>query len=414
MKIVPRADGVNRFDDGDSFGLTYSVMRRVGIVAGFVLVAAAVGLFFLYSQTEVERQLRRGEWVWLLVVGVDEGARGDRQANFVAAAGVSPDGGGAIITIPGEIGIPQGNGVLVRLEEMWETGGVGEIRASVEGLLELTLDHWVVLDFELFRHVVDAAGGVEVEVEERLVYVDLEQDLFIDIPAGTQQLDGERALQYVRYRGYAGDPADEADVLGRQIRAQTFLTVLWEEVRSLPWGTWREMAQHVAGSASTDLSAWEMLDLARAVRDVRLEKGQVVTAPVSVVDGEVLPDFVRVRQLVQRVYRGHHYLTRDQVRVAVFNGAGVRLLAHRSAVWLSERGFEVSGTDNADRSDYEQSYLLSLPGAEDKARMVGEVLPRDVRVEKSSGEAWGVDRLGELPEDTDVVLVLGRGFDVGR
>ncbi len=410
---MPTVGGVNRFDDGDSFGLTYSVMRRVGIVAGFVLVAAAVGLFFLYSQTEVERQLRRGEWVWMLVVGVDEGARGDRQANAVAAAGVSPDGGGAIITIPGELGIPQDNGVLVPLEALWEAGGVEAIRQSVEGVLELTLDHWVVIDFELFRHVVDAAGGVELDVEERLVYVDLAQDLFIDIPAGEQRLDGERALQYVRYRGYAEDPADEDDVLDRQARMRTFLTTLWEQVSEWPWGTWRELAQHVADSTSTDLSAWEMLDLARAVRDVDLDKGQVVTTPVRVVDGEVLPDFVRVRQFVQRVYRGQHYLTRDEVRVAVFNGAGVRLLAHRSAVWLSERGFEVSGTDNADRSDYEQSYLLSLPGAEDKARMVAEVLPQDASVEHSSGETWGVERLGELPEDTDVVLVLGRGFDIG-
>ncbi len=388
-------------------------MRRMGVVAGLVLVAAAVGLFFLYSQTEVERQLRRGEWVWLLVVGVDGGGHGAPQANFIAAAGVSPTGTGAVFTVPGEVHVPYEEG-LFPLAELWDSLGVDGIRERVAGLLELPLERWVVVDFDSFAHVVDVVGGVEVELEERLAYVDRAQDLYISIPPGRQRLDGERALQLVRYRGYEGPPRNEQDVAGRQERTLHFLHALWRELGDLSWGKWREVAEFVVQATSTDLSLWEMVDLARAVREVERERGQLVSIPFVVEEGVALPDFVRVRQLVQAVHRGDDYLTREQVSVALFNGAGVRLLAHRTGVWLAERGFAVSGTGNADRSDYERSYLLSLPGAEDKARMVAGLLPEHVEVELTTGEEWGVDRLEDIPEETDVIMVLGRGFNVGR
>ncbi|MFO8034086.1 MAG: LCP family protein [Candidatus Bipolaricaulota bacterium] len=387
----------------------------MGVVAGLVLVAAAVGLFFLYSQTEVERQLRRGQWVWVLVVGVDGGAHGAPQANFIAAAGVSPDGRAATITVPGELMVPHEDGLLP-LAELWDSLGVEGIQGHVEGILEIPLDRWVVVDFDLFRDVVDTVGGVEVELEEQLAYDDLSQELHIRIPPGAQRLDGERALQFVRYKGYEDLPEDEQDVADRQLRTVEFIESLWREFRELSWGKWRDVAQHAADAASTDLSLWELVDVARAGRGVGPEQADLVTAPFRVLDGEVLPDFVRVRQLVEAIHRDAVYLTRDQVNVALFNGAGVRLLAHRTGVWLSERGFSITGTDNADRDDYEHSYLLSLPDAEEKAQMVAELLPQHLDVELMAAEEWGVERLEEmeeLPEGTEVVMVLGEGFDIG-
>jgi len=388
-------------------------MRRMGVVAGLVLVAAAVGLFFLYSQTEVERQLRRGEWVWVLVVGIDEGAHGETQANFVAVAGVSPEGRAATFTLPGELAVPYEE-ELVSLADLWTSSGVETIQAQAEQLLELSIDRWVVVDFAFFRHVVDAVGGVDIEVEEGILYHDTEQDLHINIPAGAQSFDGETALKFVRYKGYVAPPQDEGEVADRQQRTLHFADSLWTELREASWGKWREIARYAAEAASTDMSAWELLDIARAVRGSDPEQGTLRVIPFHVDGGDVLPDFVRLRQLVQSVHAGVHYLTRDEVHIAVYNGAGERLLAHRTGVWLSARGFTISGTDNADRADYERSYLLSLPGAEDKADMVAELLPGHVQPERMTAEEWGVERLEDLPEGTQVVLVLGEGFDIGE
>ncbi len=387
-------------------------MRRMGVVAGLLLVAAAVGLFFLYSQTEVERQLRRGEWVWGLVVGIDAGADGEPQADFIAAAGVDSAGRAAVIMVPGEVAVPR-DGELLPLAEVWNSEREEDLARQVEGLLEISLSYWAVVDFALFRGVVDAVGGVEVEVEEQIVYVDRSQDLYINIPAGLQRLDGEQALQLVRYRGYEGAPETEQDVASRQLRTVSFVDSLWQEFRGLSWGTWREVLRSVVEGASTDLSIWEAVDLARVVRDVDMGQGRVETMPFFVVDGQVLPDFVRVRQLMQAVQHDVEHLTRDRVNVAVLNGVGVRLLAHRTGLWLGERGFNVVMTGNADRQDYGTSYVLSLSDAQEKARMVADVLPDHLGVQLAEGEEWGVDRLEDLPDDVDVVMILGRGFDIG-
>jgi len=365
----------------------------MGVLAGLVLVAAAVGLFFLYSQTEIERQLRRGEWVWVLVVGVDEGARGEKQANFIAAAGISPEGRAASITLPGELTVPYGEEFLL-LADVWSRSGVEAVQLQVEQLLEIPLDRWVVVDFQLFRHVVDAVGGVEVDVEEEILYHDTQQDLHISIPAGVQQLDGETALKFIRYKGYVAPPLDEGEVADRQVRTLDFLDSLWHQLRDVGWGKWREIARYAADAGSTDMTAWELLDIARAVRDLDKDQATLSNAPFRVVGGEVLPDFVRMRQLMQSVHAGVHYLTRDQVGIALYNGAGERLLAHRTGVWLSDRGFTVSGTDNADRADYERSYLLSMPDSEEKADMINELLLGHVQLERMTAEEWGGERLG--------------------
>ena len=84
------------------------------------------------------------------------------------------------------------------------------------------------VDYEGFEKVIDALGGVEIEVEKPLKYVDRAQDLYIDIPAGKQLLDGEKALQYVRFRY---DPLGD---IGRIKRQQEFLQALLSKVDNDP------------------------------------------------------------------------------------------------------------------------------------------------------------------------------------
>jgi anionic cell wall polymer biosynthesis LytR-Cps2A-Psr (LCP) family protein len=82
----------------------------------------------------------------------------------------------------------------------------------------------VVLDFGGTREIVDALGGITINVEEP---IETEQDgEFFSIPAGTQELTGAQALAYVRYRG--GPTAD----IGRIGRQQRFLQALAGEVSS--------------------------------------------------------------------------------------------------------------------------------------------------------------------------------------
>lgn len=92
-----------------------------------------------------------------------------------------------------------------------------EIQGLKDGLRDLTgftVDSVFVVDLEAFSAIVDAIGGVDFDVPIDMDYEDPTQDLYIHIPAGHRHLDGEHALQVVRFR--SGYPLQDIDRIKTQ------------------------------------------------------------------------------------------------------------------------------------------------------------------------------------------------------
>lgn len=106
--------------------------------------------------------------------------------------------------------VPQANGVYgqCKLTEVHAYAGKGNRStftvAMLEEILGIDIDYYVKVDLDAFKDIVDAVGGVEFDVQERLYYSDPAQGLYIDLYPGPQVLDGEKAEMLVRFReGYA-------------------------------------------------------------------------------------------------------------------------------------------------------------------------------------------------------------------
>ena len=70
-------------------------------------------------------------------------------------------------------------------------------------------EHYVMVSFEAFRDIVNAAGGVAIDVPMDMDYEDPVQDLKIHLKKGKQRLNGERAEMYMRFRsGYTKGDVD--------------------------------------------------------------------------------------------------------------------------------------------------------------------------------------------------------------
>ncbi len=111
---------------------------------------------------------------------------------------------------------------------MWnEAFTVGGPLCTVQQFEQLTgvfVDHFVVVDFGGFRDMVDAIDGVEVCIPE-----DIEDPAHgINIPAGTREISGYEALNYVRARYTLGDGSD----IGRIKRQQAFVAAMANKVVS--------------------------------------------------------------------------------------------------------------------------------------------------------------------------------------
>lgn len=79
-------------------------------------------------------------------------------------------------------------------------------QGTIEAVTRLTgvpINYYVEFSTEAFRKMIDALGGVEFDVPQRMYYTDRGQNLYIDLQPGLQTLDGDKAEQLVRFRRYA-------------------------------------------------------------------------------------------------------------------------------------------------------------------------------------------------------------------
>ena len=109
-----------------------------------------------------------------------------------------------------------------RFNAAFDRGGPGCTLKTVEAMTGLTVDHFVVLDFNGFKKTIDALGGVEVCLTRPLQ----DSKSGVDLPAGRTRVSGEDALSFVRVRHNIGDGSD----ISRINRQQIFLSSLIQEV----------------------------------------------------------------------------------------------------------------------------------------------------------------------------------------
>ena len=108
--------------------------------------------------------------------------------------------------------------------EAFSVGGPACTMQQFEQLTGIRLDHYVMLDFSGFQDMVDAIDGVEVCIPE-----DISDPAHgINIPAGTREIQGKEALNYVRARYTLGDGSD----IGRIKRQQAFIAAMASKVLS--------------------------------------------------------------------------------------------------------------------------------------------------------------------------------------
>ena len=108
------------------------------------------------------------------------------------------------------IGMDHKNYPNVRSDWKTDTGGGDLAAATVSQVTGQPIDYWVGVDFKAFRDVVNALGGIKVDVPTTLddpffPAGESTGTMHIRIPAGPQQFDGERALEYARSRETTSD-----------------------------------------------------------------------------------------------------------------------------------------------------------------------------------------------------------------
>jgi LCP family protein required for cell wall assembly len=145
------------------------------------------------------------------------------------------------------------------------TGGLALARQTVSATLGIPIDHAVLIDFTVFVTVIDAIGGVDVDVPHDIydpTYPDsgIGYDPFY-ISAGSHHLDGATALKYARTRATVGGDFD------RTARQRQIVMAVRDQVLSLDLlpsliAQSPQLWINLQGAFEADLTLSEMIDLA--------------------------------------------------------------------------------------------------------------------------------------------------------
>ena len=420
------------------------LLKRTAIGAGVVFVLACVGLLVLQQQlaravaledVRSDRPFSRPLFapMNILIAGVDsrpdhpeEGIRSDSLLLLHLEPGVGwanllsiPRD--SLATIPGygdaKINTAFAYGYSTAAEtygpEAEPLAGASALAAeTVEGFLGLRelggrVDHMATVDFDGFAAMIDALGGVEIDVPYHIVDDEYPTPDFgtmrVEFEAGRQRLDGTRALQYVRTRHADSD-------FDRSRRQQQVISAMVAELRarSLPS---RMIAGvrllRASGSAiRTTLPAGRPDALLMGLMLLRIEPseiGQVRISPESATllaeqSSDLIWEPGSVQQLVRQSFE-RPVAPPEQATIQVVNGAGISGLAGQLTTLLDQDGFTTVQPDTGQPAA--GSIILDFTGKPETRRRLQSQL-NGIPVEERAPE--------EAPPGVDLRVLLGDDY----
>lgn len=166
-------------------------------------------------------------------------------------------------------------------------------------LLGMPLHYYAVIGYDGVREVVDTMGGVPMNIPFHMKYRDPTDrpPLVIDIPAGEQILDGDHAVQFLRYRkGYT-----EGDI-GRVKAQQEFMKSAFKQAIGFDL---LKIAKVTMNNVESDLDIGTVMKILAKVSGI---KGEDITTYVmpntlqSVAPYYVYPDSKGIAEVIQEIY----------------------------------------------------------------------------------------------------------------
>lgn len=280
--------------------------RRVTIrIIVVFLVVLAAGLVTLISTLDRITTLPiKGRTANVLLLGTDvtydvDGGRlgtGARADTIILACLDTKNDRAHLISIPRDTRVEIPGYGIGKINAAHAYGGPKLVMETVSGLVGVSVDYYIETDFRGFKDLVDLVGGVDLEVEKDLHYVDRAGNLRIDLNRGLQHLDGEQALQYARFR------MDALGDIGRVARQQRLMKAVMERFQGVRGLTLARKALEVARErVKTNMSTSEMLALARYAMQLGSDKLETTTLPGSFSPIYWMPDSAGIQDLVEHM-----------------------------------------------------------------------------------------------------------------
>jgi LCP family protein required for cell wall assembly len=355
-------------------------------VAIWLLCAAAVGTaaFGVLNAGAIKQQVT-ARWggipfahdvITILLIGVDEHSEDKGRADSIILVWANVrEKKAAMLSIPRDT-LCLLKGKETKIAHSYGEGGAPSTIRAVESLTGQDITYYVKVNFEGIKRIVDAMGGVEMKVENRMKYTDKRGKLFIDLNPGLQRLNGYNAMCYVRFRH------DRESDFGRMRRQKEFLLAAFQQLHThhslsetlgIVYQAWRNL--------DTNFSQRQMLWLAQNMNDLNFDSVKMEAFPAT--EGYVREMSVLIPktsegkeiawELNNRVSSGF-VLDKKLAKVQVLNGTTDKGKALAAEKTLEGLGYKVISVGNINEPNYQKSKIFSTQEAKQCAEEMAQAL----------------------------------------
>ena len=284
-----------------------------------------------------------------------------------------------------------------KLNAVYQTGAENTLK-EVRELTGINVQYYLKVDTEALKVLVDEIGGVYFEVPIDMHYTDRRQGLYIDLKAGYQLLDGDKAEQVVRFRhnsdGTTYPYEYGGEDLGRMRTQRAFLTALLEQtIENMDVNTIFSFLDIAEKYVETNLDFDAIKDYVPYVLDFNIDDLKTATLPGI---SEQAPnglwiysaDEEEAKKTINELFYGidpeeevdantvdgntvsdDEIISDEDIAVEVLNGSGSSSKLSEVVARLEAEGFDVTQTGNTsttsnttiiDRSDISESNLTKI------------------------------------------------------
>lgn len=253
-----------------------------------------------YTQAVNDGLLVSKDKATVMIMGVDKRNDDVGRSDTLMVATLDPEKNqAALLSIPRDTRVKIKGYGYDKINAAYAYGDRKLTQSTVESLIGAKIDHYIVIDVHGFTKIIDALGGVDIDVEKRMYYEDPWDDdggLYIDLQPGMQHMDGKTAITYVRYRDEEGD-------IGRIRRQQKFMKAVMDKLVSpaiiprLP-----SMVSAMYDAVETDMSISELLSFMGTLQEAKnngLKSEMLPGKPVYIDDISYwIPNISKTRQIL--------------------------------------------------------------------------------------------------------------------
>jgi len=395
------------------------------IFLSIILVVVVLGVFYFVKNSNTDNQNIGGDVqelkdnINVLILGVDyiPNTSSQRTDTIMLLSYNSKTKKGFLISIPRDTRVDLGRYGINKINAAYAYGGTKLALKEVSDILGLPVKYYIKVDYKGFVKLVDDLGGVDIYVPMDMKYSDPTENLYIDLKKGNQHLNGEQALQLVRFRkGYYNQD------LGRIEMQQKFIQAMLDKLKS-PSTIFKinKIAETVSEYVETNLPISKMVWYLDDVYNLNKDNIKMSILPGEAkMIGDVsyyIVDEAKSKEMVNELIAfisenskknsnsdaaipvlANLDNVNKNLKIKVLNGGGITGSAAKVSSLLKEKGFNVIKIGNISDFNNIKTYIINKTGDKQIGAYFSRMFEGSVVIEDNAGN----------DKDADVIIILGK------